>query len=160
MCNVCAMFACEVAFVIYQSCTAWLAASRRGHRAHGADGGGTRAAFQYSWCGRCLPHSGLCLRWGSGGKAYTGHLVHWCKEAILGLTLEIPDDTQIQPCKTPNVLSRQSTIANVRTGQYLVPATAPSFFPKGSSSSTPHHSPLAKSVSPKKRTTPAFDPAT
>lgn len=30
----------------------------------------------------------------------------------------------------------------------LVPATAPSFFPKGSSSSTPHHSPLAKSVSP------------
>lgn len=32
--------------------------------------------------------------------------------------------------------------------QYLVPATAPSFFPKGSSSSTPHHSPLAKSVSP------------
>lgn len=31
---------------------------------------------------------------------------------------------------------------------YLVPATAPSFFPSGSSSSTPHHSPLAKSVSP------------
>lgn len=43
---------------------------------------------------------------------------------------------------------------------YLVPATAPSFLPSGSSSSTPHHSPLAKSVSPRKRTTPAFVPPT
>lgn len=43
---------------------------------------------------------------------------------------------------------------------HLVPATAPSFFPRGSSSSTPHHSPLAKSVSPRNRTTPAFVPPT
>lgn len=43
---------------------------------------------------------------------------------------------------------------------YLVPATAPSFFPRGSSSSTPHHSPLAKSVSPTYRTTPVFVPPT
>lgn len=43
---------------------------------------------------------------------------------------------------------------------YLVPATAPSFLPSGSSSSTPHHSPLAKSVSPRNRTTPAFVPPT
>lgn len=38
--------------------------------------------------------------------------------------------------------------AGFENAQYLVPATAPSFFPRGSSSSTPHHSPLAKSVSP------------
>ena len=43
---------------------------------------------------------------------------------------------------------------------HLVPATAPSFFPRGSSNSTPHHSPLAKSVSPRNRTTPAFVPPT
>lgn len=43
---------------------------------------------------------------------------------------------------------------------HLVPATAPSFLPRGSSSSTPHHSPLAKSVSPRKRTTPALVPPT
>lgn len=102
--------------VTHQSCTARLATSRRGHRAHGADGGGTRATFQSSRCGRCLPHSGLCLRWGSGGKAYAGHLVHRRKEAIFGLTMEIPDDTQIHPCKTPDVLSRQSTFTNVGTG--------------------------------------------
>ncbi len=29
----------------HQSGSAWLATSRRGHRAHGADGGGTGAAF-------------------------------------------------------------------------------------------------------------------
>lgn len=46
------------------------------------------------------------------------------------------------------------------SAQYLVPATAPSFFPRGSSSSTPHHSPLAKSVSPTQRTTPVFVPPT
>lgn len=43
---------------------------------------------------------------------------------------------------------------------HLVPATAPSFLPRGSSSSTPHHSPLAKSVSPRNRTTPALVPPT
>lgn len=44
--------------------------------------------------------------------------------------------------------------------KYLVPATAPSFLPRGSSSSTPHQSPLAKSVSPRNRTTPALVPPT
>lgn len=144
----------------HQSCSAGLATRWRGHGAHGADGGGAGAALQ-SWRGgggrRRLPHGGLRLGWGRGGKADTGHLVHWCEQTVLGLTLEIPDDTQIDV-----LIIRRSCIGCKckNRPQYLVPATAPSFFPKGSSSSTPHHSPLAKSVSPKKRTTPAFVPAT
>lgn len=48
----------------------------------------------------------------------------------------------------------------VTVAPHLVPATAPSFLPRGSSSSTPHQSPLAKSVSPRNRTTPALVPPT
>lgn len=38
------------------------------------------------------------------------------------------------------------------------PATAPSFFPSGSSSSTPAQTPLAKSVSPTYFNTPGLEP--
>ena len=65
-----------------------------------------------------------------------------------------------QPC--PLSLFQEDPPFSLPRGSppYLVPATAPSFFPRGSSSSTPHHSPLAKSVSPTYRTTPVFVPPT
>lgn len=43
---------------------------------------------------------------------------------------------------------------------YRLPATAPSFFPRASSSSTPAQTPFAKSVSPTYFRTPGFDPLT
>ena len=43
---------------------------------------------------------------------------------------------------------------------YLFPATAPSFLPRGSSSSTPAHSPLAKSAGPIYLNVPGFEPLT
>lgn len=67
-----------------------------------------------------------------------------------------------QPSFMKTLLNADDTVClrSVTVVIYLVPATAPSFFPRGSSSSTPHQSPLAKSVSPRNRTTPAFVPPT
>lgn len=45
-----------------------------------------------------------------------------------------------------------------RQSKYLLPATEPSFFPLGSSSSTPTHSPGAKSVGPMYLTMPILEP--
>jgi len=45
-----------------------------------------------------------------------------------------------------------------RQSQYLFPSTDPSFFPLGSSNSTPHHSPLAKEVNPIYLNVPIFEP--
>ncbi|KAH9420474.1 hypothetical protein DERP_000900, partial [Dermatophagoides pteronyssinus] len=42
--------------------------------------------------------------------------------------------------------------------KYRLPATEPSFLPKGSSNSIPAHCPAEKSVSPKKRNVPSFVP--
>lgn len=87
--------------------------------------------------------------WTGANRPYLG--MHW--KYLRGHTERL-DSTQADTLtKTDNAMVRFCSF-------YLVPATAPSFLPSGSSSSTPHHSPLAKSVSPRNRTTPAFVPPT
>lgn len=41
---------------------------------------------------------------------------------------------------------------------YLIPSTEPSFFPRGSSNSIPHHSPGANWVDPRYLRTPNLEP--
>lgn len=76
----------------YQSCPTGLAAYRGGHRAHGAERRGRRAARQAGGCGRHHPPhgSGLGFGWCGGREANLGHFVDRSKQAIFGLTLKIP----------------------------------------------------------------------
>ena len=108
----------------------------------------TSSVKTWSWWGWCRgsQYASPC------GPERTGHT--W---ACTGSTWEQDSATGLNLNKQPDRDCRAKV-------QFccpdLVPATAPSFLPSGSSSSTPHHSPLAKSVSPRNRTTPAFVPPT
>ncbi len=144
----------------HQSCSAGFATDGWGGRAEGADGGSTGAPLQGgspSWAlgfGRC-----------GAGEANTCHLVDWSKQAVPGQALEVPERKTYSSKEQEECLYRFLCDWQILRFfrclfLYLVPATAPSFLPSGSSSSTPHHSPFAKSVSPRNRTTPAFVPPT
>lgn len=138
----------------HQACATGLGADGRRDGAHCADGGRTGAPFHPGRRGHRFPNCCFCFGWRCRWKANACDFVHWGEQSVLGLALEISGS------KRYNNEVQIQTAGQYNRPQYLVPATAPSFFPNGSSSSTPHHSPLAKSVSPRKRTTPALVPPT
>lgn len=140
----------------YQSCSAGLAADGGGGGAERADGGGARASLQGG-----LPPWALSLGGCGAREADTHYLVGRSKQAIPGHALKIPERKarKIHIFFT-GYLWLCEDISYTCVIYHLVPATAPSFLPSGSSSSTPHHAPLAKSVSPRNFTTPALLPPT
>lgn len=79
-------------FISHQACAARLRADRGGHRAHGTDGGGTGASLQPGWCRHHFANRCLCFGWRGGREANACDLVHWSKQAILGLALKISGD--------------------------------------------------------------------
>lgn len=152
-----ALRSCASRATSYQPRSAGPTAYRGGGGAERADGGRAGTPLQAGPPPRAL---GLGRR--GAGEANTRHLVDGSEEPVSGHALEVSarnESRHWQSVFQENLVEGCSLQA-VAVLIYLVPATAPSFFPRGSSSSTPHQSPLAKSVSPRNRTTPAFVPPT
>ena len=109
--------------------------------------------------------------------------MHWCKQAVHRFAVKVPrtETTNIAFLIQSFMFAKAHfsdwfavscalQICCLRTGcihththerarpQYLLPATAPSFLPIGSSSSTPAQSPFAKSVVPRWRKYPILVP--
>lgn len=86
--------------------------------------------------------SRLSIRW-------SANFSHRSEQTEIRTTIEI--STNIFFIITTQLFSRNNP-------SNLFPPTEPSFFPLGSSNSTPHHSPAANSVHPMNRRVPILDP--
>lgn len=77
----------------YQSSSARSSADGGGHRADRADGGAAGAVGQRRHA-HSHPLTLLSLGWAGGGEADADHLVDGRKQAELGETLEVPEDSR------------------------------------------------------------------